>query len=193
MSLALPPVLLPVLARSGRRRFLPPRRQHIRKFVPCRFRRRNFSGAPEPRVGESARDGSAGKKMKRQLYAPIYPACSHPEFLSSAGPRRNKKARLTHGPIATKALAASHWLRLASTGCASDWAATDEISVGNDFIWGNRKHRELENRLTCRPARCGVWHRNTAFIDRARRSRNGNASRDRFGLRTICLRPSDRP
>ncbi len=210
----------------------PPRRQHIRKFVPCRFRRRNLSGAPEPRVGESARDGTAGKKMKNpfrpaapslariacfsaqkgtsgllcgrfgmfpcpacgwQLYASMYQACSHPEFLSSVGPRRNKKARLTHGPIATKALAASHWLRLASTGCASDWAATDEISVGNDFIRGNRKHRELENRLTCRPARCGVWHRNTAFIDRARRSRSGNASRDRFGLRTICLRPSDRP
>ena len=84
--------------------------------------------------------------MKRQLYAPIYPACSHPEFLSSVGPRRNKKARLTHGPIATKALAAAHWLRLASTGCASDWAATDEFSVGSDYIRENRKHRELENR-----------------------------------------------
>ena len=47
--------------------------------------------------------------------------------------------------------------------------------------------------LTCCPVRCGVWHRNTAFIDRARSSRSGNASRNGFGLRTICLRPSDRP
>lgn len=136
-----------------------PVQRHIRGCGPCRSCRRNFSGAPEPRVGESARDGTAGKKMKNpfrpaapslariacfsaqkgtsgllcgrfgmfpcpacgwQLYASMCQACSHPEFLSSVEPRRNKKARLTHGPIATKALAAANGLRLASTGCASD-------------------------------------------------------------------------
>ena len=98
-----------------------------------------------------------------QLYASMYQACSHPEFRSSVGPRGNKKARLTHRPDRHKSVSRSPWAAACCPQLAHPiGAATDEVSVGSDFIRGNRKHiAQLENRLTCRPARYGcplrVW------------------------------------